>query len=775
MLPADAVPPSLGSAGHGRVIESSDNGGFVHAPALAQAATAAVLRNAYLSHATPDQPDLFSINLSSARVRVARTFIEGVRNGQPIAALLGYELERGLHERHPGVELDSYRYVLRDRFPFQAGKLTELQVGVNADVVEARNVVNGLDLLEYTAGRSYPYSLSGLPAAGSEEAAAVVAEIDRLRDALDSVSDLLLAESVHQAVQGNLERTKASLQALTDPEVAPEPEVVHTPRSARMLTFRLTLNLDPDAVSKWPGALTPRAAANPGINAWLAEHLPPPGQIGWTVTNGPAPPQFGSIADLQLQPVDLVLLTGDQLGQLSTELERLIVRRYRLDHGVAADVPTRVFPISGPPEAVPPLVFDFGSSAPAAHSLSAVHPLLERLGRLISGGRAMHALDWLPATELSRVDPADPTGSASGDVRLTDFADLQARLDGGVAGLSSVKVSLEAALAALTPVQPAIDAVIAALFEAHAYGMPEALPAEGELLSQSYVDALAAQAQVVLVLTARRLAAVAALRTPIADPLPPVEPERAREMARRITVTLEHGSDAARELFGSAFGIVPLFRFHQPAQASEIQLASSGAAIADPFQVEEWLHSAARVRPAVADITWAMAVSSWVGSPIADPRVVQLPRRPGTPWIGGRFGTPLPEGDWLAVVALDSGAGPFGLQCGLVVDEWTESVPADTVTTGVAFHFDRPNATAPQALLLAVPPVRRGHWQWDELKGCVREALELAKLRAIEPDALMAGGYFQGLPAILTEFTRSRFASTHLAERSVRITEQIVK
>ena len=94
--------------------------------------------------------------------------------------------------------------------------------------------------------------------------------------------------------------------------------------------------------------------------------------------------------------------------------------------------------------------------------------------------------------------------------------------------------------------------------------------------------------------------------------------------------------------------------------------------------------------------------------------------------------------------------------------------PPSSATTGLAFHFNRPNATAPQALLLAVPPVLRGHWQWDALKGSVREALDLAKLRALDPEALAAGGYFQGLPAILSEFSKNRFAATHLTERSVK-------
>ena len=85
---------------------------------------------------------------------MAQTYVEGIRNGQGLAALLGYEFERGLHERHPGIELDQYRYALRDRFPYMAGKLTDFQVGVNAEVVEARNVINGLDMLEFTSGKN---------------------------------------------------------------------------------------------------------------------------------------------------------------------------------------------------------------------------------------------------------------------------------------------------------------------------------------------------------------------------------------------------------------------------------------------------------------------------------------------------------------------------------------------------------------------------------------------------------------------------------------------
>jgi hypothetical protein len=772
-VPVAALPESLRAKAKGPVFQSKDNGGFVHAPSLPQAVTAAVLRNAYLSHATPEERNLFGVNLSSSRARVAQTYIEGIRNGQGLAALLGYEFERGLHERYPGVELDESRYVLRDRFPYMAGKLTDFQVGVNAEVVEARNVVNGLDLLEFTAGKTYPFGLTGLPTE-TTAANAIIAEIDRMRDGLDAVSDLLLAESVHQAVAGNMERTKASLQALTDPEVAPDPEIIRTPRSARLLKFRVALALDATSAAQWPGTVTPRAAANPALNAWLVQHLPAPSVIQWSVKNGAAAAQFESLAALQLQPIDLVLLTGDQLGKLSSELERLIARRFRDDHGVDDDVITRAAPLSGPPDDVPPLVFDFEASSAGSQSLAKLHPLLTRLRRLISRSRAMNALDWLPSGEIKSVDPMDPSGSASGDAKLIQLKDLQDRLKAGITELKVVQGMLQTARKNLAPLQPQIDSLTAALFRAHPFGMPEALPADGKTISDTQVSTLGAQADAVLKLIDKRLAAVDRFLAPNPDPLPASDPELGLEIARRIRVELEKATDAARELFGKAFVIVPLFHFHQPAQTTELNLAAAGPPIAGDFALEEWLHSVARVRPAVADVTWSLALSAWVGKSIPDPKVIQLPRLAGLPWIGGEFGAPLPEGDYLAVVALSSATGFSGLQCGLVLDEWTENVPSDQATTGVSFHFNRPNATAPQALLLAVPPVIRGNWEWEELKGCVREALHLAKLRSLEPDALLTGGYFEGVPAILHEFTASRLARTNLTQRS-EIAAQIFK
>src|SRR5262249_17797947 len=117
LVDPQTLPESLRENGK-PVFERTDNGGFVHAPSLAQAVSAAILRNGYLTHADETRRESFTVNLTSARVRNAMQFVDGLRAGQELGALLGYQLERGLHENHPGIELDIFIFRLRERFPF---------------------------------------------------------------------------------------------------------------------------------------------------------------------------------------------------------------------------------------------------------------------------------------------------------------------------------------------------------------------------------------------------------------------------------------------------------------------------------------------------------------------------------------------------------------------------------------------------------------------------------------------------------------------------------
>ena len=97
-------------------------------------------------------------------------------------------------------------------------------------------------------------------------------------------------------------------------------------------------------------------------------------------------------------------------------------------------------------------------------------------------------------------------------------------------------------------------------------------------------------------------------------------------------------------------------------------------------------------------------------------------------------------------------AWPFaaqGRQRGLLLDEWSEVIEDDSLSTGLAFHFDRPNHEAPQAMLLVTPPQFQGAWQWSDLVDALNETLDLAKLRALEPAHLQTLPYAWLLPATL--------------------------
>jgi hypothetical protein len=74
-----------------------------------------------------------------------------------------------------------------------------------------------------------------------------------------------------------------------------------------------------------------------------------------------------------------------------------------------------------------------------------------------------------------------------------------------------------------------------------------------------------------------------------------------------------------------------------------------------------------------------------------------------------------------------------------MVERWQETIPGEDVTTGVSFHFDRPNALAPQSMLLAVPHTWgdvAADWRLADLVDIVRDTAELTRVRLVDPDAL---------------------------------------
>jgi hypothetical protein len=88
--------------------------GYLVAPSLQHATTAAVLRSGWSAHR---DEQAFAVNLTSARVHTALRVIDGIRMGQPLDALLGYRFERGLHDRSHDALIPAFR----DRYRLAPG------------------------------------------------------------------------------------------------------------------------------------------------------------------------------------------------------------------------------------------------------------------------------------------------------------------------------------------------------------------------------------------------------------------------------------------------------------------------------------------------------------------------------------------------------------------------------------------------------------------------------------------------------------------------------
>jgi hypothetical protein len=697
------------------------NSGFVHAPSPAHARTAAILRSGWLSRGGPAGDGSLAVDLSSRRVHLASDLLDGVRAGQSLGALLGYLFERGLHDS-PTPGLDVFVAPFRALAPLTATKL--VPGGAPAQAVAATDVVDGLALdalyragtIGWSAGAAgAPVPPGGLPLAGSPQQQAVLAVLAGLDDAVDAVGDLALAESVHQVVQGNAVRAGAGLDALSTGEVPPpDPDVARTPRSGMAHSYRIAIVANPsagDAVAWATDARQRRAGAEPTLNRWAAQVLGDPSRVrcraSYLDPSGAvlATDQL-TLDQLGLSPLDLVYLAGPAgpaapvppvppaggtgpAGQ--SELEQRLRGAFTARRGA--------LPV---PAGTPP-VLDIGRDPSWPASMLSVTELLE-LARtcraVITGGRA-----------LTGADLCTPDAPSPGTV---DAAELGGRASAARAALSALQASWPAGVAATTALREA-------LLQAAHFGVAGAVPVTFEDTAADQ-QLLAAQAGSVLAeVTARLTAATAA-----GDP----------------------GSELSA-IFGPDFAVLEHFVPDGAAALAAAFAASTSLQGGDVLAAVTWSARIGLVRPGAGRLHAALtAAEATGGSAGPELTIAQLPYTAGDRWVALPFtagGRPAGSRTSLAVAT----TGPLNVTAavaGLLADEWVEVVPDPVQTTGVAFEYPTPGATAPQAILLAVAPDASPSWTPASLQATVSQALDIARIRAVDPESLDEVGHF--LPAM---------------------------
>ena len=703
-----AAPNMVPVPGLGNVPEQAFTGGFIQAPSMTHASAAAVLRSGHMSMKNENgtqSAGAYAVDLSSERVRMARRLFEGVRNGQPLGALLGYEFERGLHEGHPGVpDLDTIRFTFRKLYPLVANK-SGTDGAEPTESIAARNVVDGSTLL--LKRNTIPWGTQGLPSLPTDNRRiAIEAELDRLGVMFDATADLLTAEGVFQLVSGNIEAAAPTINNVVEGLQPPESIITKSARGGVGIAHRVALvfpAVDPELPDGWPET-TPRGRAEPMLNTWLAGLIGDPTLVTASLTYrddeenvitstppGGSPQTSVSVAlsELALQPLD-VLALAEALAQPNqgSMLDRRLV-------AVAVSDPAR------DPDATPTRV-EITYDVTDGRSFPEILEVLGAAGSILRASRPLAMGDLLPADEVDEVT----TSAVTTPEALDNARELYARAVNARADLENI----------LTFRGTNRDLMITAARVLPLSAFPDPL----------VDDAGLAPAAIAAVQEAQRRS----------DALPLfVDPETAP-----YDVLVTDASKILKTVFGDSFVALPRVASPNHDETSRSLDARSTLLAGDEDAPDRYLQQVMRAREPLARYRKLnlYARTAGLGRPRVD--VVQLPHQPGERWLGLPFADPeaTPEESRLALLLLSytTGLDPTDSWSGIVLDDWTEIIPNRREGTGIALNYQGPRAKAPQCVLVAVPSGAGTGWVWEELVASVDQAFDLAKIRCVDRDLL---------------------------------------
>jgi hypothetical protein len=545
-------------------------------------------------------------------------------------------------------------------------------------------------------------------------------ELDALADSVDAVSDALMAESVHQVVRGNPLRAAMTVESIAGGETPPpELEVARTPRTGIAVTHRLVtlFSGEPQFPPEWASSQESfRASAEPHLNAWAAKLLGNPASVRCAVER--LEPASGQVLEtreirldeLRLAPLDFIYaVEGGEGGQQAEIEQRILYTIMRQPNGFSPGSLLRVDPGRKPEWAAGELGYGEFSE------------LLRTARKLITGTRGIDAGD------LNL-----PERSADSGV---DVVELEKRADGAEQAVRQTTNDFQQQLSAPDAVSP--EALRELIARSAGFGVAGAVPLSAGGHSTAERQILLTQAGSIQKELVQRVAQLTTLADGFNGNTAPVEKPYNHTLAR------------LRIIFGKAFVVLSRFT---PANGAELDQAfadSTKVQDGDPVVSTTFFQRMARVREGVARLHAALnyAEALKTGERLRL-TIAQLPYDANDRWVGLPLQAEksLPGGKLSLAV---QSAAPVDVRrplAGLLIDEWVEVVPSAVETTGISFQYDQPNAAPPQTILLAVPPQIDLPWTVWSLQQVLLETLDLARIRAVDPDALDEVGHY--LPAL---------------------------
>ena len=238
------------------------------------------------------------------------------------------------------------------------------------------------------------------------------------------------------------------------------------------------------------------------------------------------------------------------------------------------------------------------------------------------------------------------------------------------------------------------------------------------------------------------------LRTRLSDAAP-LDPRAATDGGTQpVPQRVEAQTDRLEALFGDDFTVLPPF---MPSNGPELATTFTDDGLIpndESMAAETLLQRTAAFRETVGDFREARTYAEAIAGTLTEPLTIgQVPYEPGDTWVG--VDDVDPDSGKLSLVAqFGPDVTPGSVDrpiTGLFLDEWTEAIPADSETSGVALNYDDPGNRPPQSLLVATPPAD-GEWTLSDLAATVAETAEYMKRRAVDMGDLEEASYlFPGL------------------------------
>lgn len=669
--------------------------GYIQAPSQGQAVTAAILRSAFLRNRAEGA---FKINLSSRRTTRALRIMDHIRHGVALPECLGLRGERWLRDRLKSAVI----YELRDAFPLENPD-TDGQ-GTRGPAV--RRCFDGLRFLEALPGRLT-----------TDQKALQTA----LRDDMDALADLVVAEAVHHRTAGAADVASAWLRVLSGGPIPHRPEFLRTHRSGHASDYRVTLVL-PQISAATSG--TPLRRAEYALAALLDQQTP-------DLNNAEVSAQIWMgdevIHELLIQCEKDMGLDAIHIAKLGEEpLKR------RLEAFVLSDFHAKVDMIEVTKRG---WVLDREGLEAAGLTITLhLDDIAADLTRASDIWQMAHAGQPLSPGDLSNAaNPATPLDEAAHVATLTTAAaDMWARVTRLHGDLNTERDEYSGLL-------NSIFKNIARFYEnpGMPWGRDERLDADVrknvaklhglldrlQRLNLDGTDTRPAAQRLVEDMVGRE----ADLRRPLAELDQRKATVKAAQAARitnpetlaEVRADLKSAMTALRLCVGmeelalfpsllKSTALTPLLQGAEPAETALGPWPRYRARLARLLDMIRNSHAGHKVHPdATADDK---------NDPNADTRdEARAPRA----YHHGLF----------LAAGLDMNASTIS---GIVVDEWVEKRPSTQQDAAIALNYDSPQAEAPNSLILAVPedPYAPG-WSAERAADMVRHMLDLMQMRAL--------------------------------------------